>query len=89
MYVCWQSVMGDLERLLTHFHVPIYTCRWRHPACRKTFILIALNCPSEQRVLQHKWSLQKEEGELVCYSEALAPGSCRLRYKSCFIIYWM
>lgn len=61
--------MGDLERLLTHHCVPFCTCRWRHSA---------LNCLSEKGVFQHKWSLQKVERELVCYSEAQALGSLDL-----------
>ena len=80
MYVHWKSVMGDLERLLTHDCVSFCTCRWRHSA---------LNCPSEKGVFQHKWSLQKVERQLVCYSEAQALGSCRLRYKSCPVIHWV
>lgn len=70
VYLRWESVLGTQEDSLlitAHLHIQIEAFNG------ETFTLIGFSSPREKGVLQHQWSQQKGDWELVCPREAQAP----------------
>lgn len=86
VYLRWVSVLGGSQEdslLIT----AICTFRWRCLVVKHSLWLIGFSAPREKGVLQHQWSWQKGDGELVCYSDAQAP---RLQtWVEVLLFHWM
>lgn len=85
VYLCWESVLGTQENSLlitAHLHIQVENSAGKH-----SLWLIGFSALWEDGILQHQWSQQKGDWELVCYSEAQAP---RLQtWVEILLLHWM